>query len=155
PRLERRHATRHPMNGSLNAIVPMACVTAAGIAAIVAEAFREPGERMPIGGLGAVGLIGAAIASLLLWGRDATSFGVVAADTSALSVPGILTVVGLLPIALWGPTIAREPPPGGDYSPLMFFSFPGLLLRAPAPVPPLFSPAPKVLSPGVYVLRGI
>ena len=45
--------------GGMNAIVPMACVTAAGIAAMVAEAFREPGERMPIGGLGVIGLVGA------------------------------------------------------------------------------------------------
>ena len=34
------------MTPSLNAIVPMACVTAAGIAAMVAESFRDPGERM-------------------------------------------------------------------------------------------------------------
>jgi hypothetical protein len=33
---------------------------------MVAEAFREPGERMPIAPLGIVGLAGAAIASLLL-----------------------------------------------------------------------------------------
>ena len=46
------------MRSSFNAIVPMACVTAAGIAAMVAEAFRERGERMPIGGLGVVGLAG-------------------------------------------------------------------------------------------------
>ena len=31
------------MTSSLNAIVPMACVTAAAIAAMVAEAFRDPG----------------------------------------------------------------------------------------------------------------
>ena len=43
---------------SLNAIVPMLCVTAAAIAAMVAEAFRAPGERMPIGPLGAIGLVG-------------------------------------------------------------------------------------------------
>ena len=49
------------MARSLNAIVPMACVTAAGIAAMVAEAFRDPGERMPIAGLGVVGLVGAGI----------------------------------------------------------------------------------------------
>ena len=40
------------MAASFNAIVPMACVTAAGIAAMVAEAFRAPGERMPIAPLG-------------------------------------------------------------------------------------------------------
>ena len=56
---------------------PWLCVTAAGIAAMMAEAFRAPGERMPIGPLGAIGLVGAAIATALLWDRNATSFGVV------------------------------------------------------------------------------
>src|SRR5229473_2357089 len=61
------------MFSSLNAIVPMACVTAAGIAAMTAEAFRAPGERMPIAPLGAIGLAGAAVASLLLWDHNARS----------------------------------------------------------------------------------
>jgi hypothetical protein len=39
-----------------NAIVPMACVAAAAIAAMIAEAFSVPGERMPIAPLGAIGL---------------------------------------------------------------------------------------------------
>ena len=68
--------------GAFNAIVPMACITAAGIAAMVAEAFREPGEQMPIGGLGIVGLIGAALAAFLLWGRNATSFCRIGIDSA-------------------------------------------------------------------------
>src|SRR6516165_7632634 len=65
---------------SLNAVVPMACVTAAAIAAMTAEAFRDRDERMPIGPLGAIGLIGAAVAAMALWNHNATSFGVVVAD---------------------------------------------------------------------------
>jgi hypothetical protein len=61
------------MPSSLNAIVPMLCVTAAAIASMVAEAFREPGEQMPIAPLGAIGLTGAAVASVLLWGRSAST----------------------------------------------------------------------------------
>ena len=95
------------MMSSFNAIVPMACVTAAGIAAMVAEAFRDPGERMPIAGLGAVGLVGAAVATLLLWNHNASSFGVVSADNFGLFVTAILILVGLLSLAISGPTIAR------------------------------------------------
>ena len=120
------------MNGTLNAIVPMACVTAAGIAAMVAEAFREPGERMPLGGLGAVGLIGAALASFLLWGRETTSFGVVAADNFGLFVTWILIAVGLLSLALSGPTIERERLPAGEYYALMLFALAGMMLMATA-----------------------
>src|SRR5262249_31688637 len=121
-----------PMTPSLNAIVPMACVTAAGVAAMVAEAFREPAERMPIGGLGAVGLIGAAIAASLLWGRDATSFGLVAADNFGLFVTWILIIVGLLSLAISGPTVDRERLPGGEYYALMLFAIAGMMLMATA-----------------------
>ncbi len=88
----------------------MACVTAAGIAAMVAEAFRDPGERMPIAGLGVVGLLGAAFATVLLWNHNASSFGVVVADNFGLFVTGMLIVVGLLSLAISGPTIERERP---------------------------------------------
>src|SRR6187397_2084273 len=40
---------------SLSAVVPMACVAAAAIASMTAEAFRSPGERMPIGPLRIIG----------------------------------------------------------------------------------------------------
>ena len=143
------------MMGTFNAIVPMACVTAAGIAAMVAEAFREPGERMPIGGLGIVGLIGAAVATFLLWGRNATSFGMVAADNFGLFVTWILIVVGILSIALSGPTIDREALPGGEYYSLMLLSIAGMILMATATDLLLIFLALEILSLGVYVLTGI
>jgi len=143
------------MNGSFNAIVPMACVTAAGIAAMVAEAFRAPGERMPLGGLGVVGLIGAAIASWLLWGHHIVSFGVVAADNFGLFVTWILIVVGLLSIGISGPTIEREQLPAGEYYALMLFSLAGMILMATATDLLVIFLALEVLSLAVYVLTGI
>jgi NADH-quinone oxidoreductase subunit N len=143
------------MMQSLNAIVPMACVTAAGIAAMVAEAFRDPGERMPIAGLGVVGLVGAAIASLLLWGRGATSFDVVSADNFGLFITGILIVVALLSLAISGPTIDRERLPRGEYYALMLFATAGMMLMATALDLLLIFLALEVLSLAVYVLTGI
>jgi len=143
------------MMSSFNAIVPMACVTAAGIAAMVAEAFRDPGERMPIGGLGAVGLLGAAIATWLLWDRNAVSFGVVSADKFGLFVTGILIVVGLLSLAISGPTIERERLPRGEYYALMLFAIAGMMLMATATDLLVIFLALEVLSLAVYVLTGI
>ena len=120
------------MSPSLNAVVPMACITAAGIAAMTAEAFRAPGERMSIGPLGIVGLIGAAVATFLLWGHDAGSFGVVRADNFALFVTGVLIVVGVLSIAVAGPGIERDRLPGGEYYALLLFSLAGMVLMAMA-----------------------
>ena len=148
--------------GGFNAIVPMACVTAAGIAAMVAEAFRDPGERTPIAGLGVIGLVGAAIATLLLWTYDSSpgalpmsSFGVVAADRFGLFVTGILIVVGLLSIAISGPTIERERLPGGEYYALMLFALAGMMLMATATDLLVIFLALEVLSLAVYVLTGI
>jgi NADH-quinone oxidoreductase subunit N len=130
-------------------------VTAAGIAAMVAEALREPGERMPIAGLGAVGLVGAAIASLLLWNRGASSFGVVVADNFGLFVTLILVIIGLLSLALSGPTIEREQLPQGEYYTLMLFALAGMILMATASDLLVIFLALEVMSLAVYVLTGI
>jgi len=143
------------MISSLNAVVPMLCVTAAGLAAMVAEAFRDPGERMPIAGLGVVGLLGAAIASLLLWDRNVSSFGVVTADNFGLFVTWILIIVGLLSVTLAGPTIERERLPLGEFYALTLFSLGGMMLMATASDLLIIFLALEVLSIPVYVLTGI
>ena len=143
------------MLSSFSAIVPMACVTAAAVAAMTAEAFRAPGERMPIGPLGAIGLVGAAVASFLLWNAHATSFGVVVADNFGLFVTGILIVIGLLSLAAAGPTIERERLPGGEYYALMLFAIAGMMLMATASDLLVIFLALEVLSLAVYVLTGI
>src|SRR3954452_20109183 len=143
------------MTPSLNAIVPMACVTAAGIAAMVAESFRDPGERMPIAGLGGVGLLGAAFATFLLWNHNASSFGVVAADNLGLFVTATLIVVGVLSLAISGPTVERERLPGGEYYALMLFALAGMMLMATATDLLVIFLALEVLSLAVYVLTGI
>ena len=143
------------MMQSFNAIVPMACVTAAGIAAMVAEAFRDPGERMPIGGLGLVGFAGAAIAAVFLWNRNASSFDVVAADNFGLFVTGILILVGVLSLAISAPTIDREGLPRGEYYALMLFATAGMMLMATASDLLVIFLALEVLSLAVYVLTGI
>src|SRR5262245_44019028 len=143
------------MMQSLNAIVPMACVTAAGIAAMVLEALRYPGERMPVAGLGIIGLTGAAVASLFLWNQGLTSFDLVLADNFGLFVTWILIIVGLLSLAISGPTVDRERLPAGEYYALMLFATAGMMLMATASDLLLIFLALEVLSLAVYVLTGI
>src|SRR5205809_3017500 len=143
------------MLSSFNAIVPMACVTAAGIAAMTAEAFREPGEEMPIGPLGVVGLLGAAVASILLWNNNSSSFGVVVADNFGLFVTWVLIIIGLLSLAISAPTIERERLPQGEYYALMLFALAGMMLMATASDLLVIFLALEVLSLAVYVLTGI
>jgi NADH-quinone oxidoreductase subunit N len=140
---------------ALQALVPMACVTAAAIAAMLAEAFRERGERMPIGPLGVVGLAGAALATFALWDHRTSSFGVVQADNFGLFVTGILVIVGLLSLAISGPTVERERLPQGEYYALMLFGLAGMMLMATASDLLVIFLALEVLSLAVYVLTGI
>ena len=133
----------------------MACVTAAAIAAMTAEAFRSPGERMPIGPLGLIGLLGAAAAAILLWDRHAASFGVVVADNFSLFVTGTLIVVGVLSLAISGPIVERDGLPAGEYYALMLFALAGMILMAMASDLLVIFLALEVLSLAVYVLTGI
>ena len=143
------------MMATLSAIVPMACVAAAALAAMVAEAFRDPHERMPIGPLGAIGLVGAGVATVVLWNHPAASFGLVSADRFGLFVTGILVVVGLLSLMVSEPTIDRERLPRGEYYALMLFAVSGMMLMATASDLVLIFLALEVLSLAVYVLTGI
>ena len=143
------------MFSSFLAIVPMCCVTATAIAAMIAEAFCEPGERMPIGPLGVIGLVGAGVASAALWNSHATSFGVVAADNFGLFVTWILIVIGVLSLAFSAPTVEREGLPRGEYYALMLFAVAGMMLMATATDLLVIFLALEVLSLAVYVLTGI
>jgi NADH-quinone oxidoreductase subunit N len=140
---------------SLNAVVPLTCVIAAGLAALVAEAFRDPGENMPIGPLGAIGLLGAGVATVLLWNGNASSFDLVLADNFGLFVTGVLVVVGLLSLAVAGPAIERAGLPRGEYYALTLFATGGMILMATATDLLLIFLALEVLSLAVYVLTGI
>src|SRR6476620_4260847 len=77
-------------------IIPIVIVGLSAAAAMLAEAFRQRGERMPIAGLGLIGLVGAAIASGCLWNSDAHSMGVIRSDNFALS---LFAICGMMMMA--------------------------------------------------------
>jgi len=137
------------------AVVPMLIVTLAGVAAMLAEAFRDPGERMPIGGLGVIGLLGAGVASVLLWGRGASSFEVIRADDFALFVNVILVMAGVLTIVFSADVVEREELPSGEYYALTLFAIAGMMLMAAAVDLLVLFLGLEVLSLSVYVLTGI
>ena len=117
-------------NTDLDAIVPMLCVTLAALASMGAEAFRKPGEKMPIGGLGIVGLIGAAASTAMLWNRNSDGFGVIVADNFGLFVTMTLVIVGILTIMFSSQVVHGDEYPKGEYYTLLLFSivarWPGL-----------------------------
>jgi len=140
---------------NLQAIMPMLIVTLAACATMLAESFRRKGEQMPLGGLGVIGLVGAAVASVLLWNRNETSFGVVLADDFALFVTLVLALVGVLTIVFSSQVVEREGLPAGEYYTLMLFSVAGMMLMASATDLLVIFLALEIMSLAVYVLTGI
>jgi NADH-quinone oxidoreductase subunit N len=143
------------LNSNLDAIVPMLCITLAALVTMIAEAFRKRGERMPIGLLGIMGLLGAAASSAVLWDRNASGFGVIVADNFGLFVTLTLVVVGILTIMFSGPVVARDGLPQGEYYSLILFSLVGMIMMATANDLLVVFIALEVLSLAVYVLTGI
>ena len=140
---------------SLTAIVPILCVVAAAVAAMLAEAFRDKGERLPIAGLGVIGLAGALVTAALLWNRHATGFGVVVADNFGLFVTIVLAVIGLLTMMYSPRIVRRDDLPEGEYFALTLFALAGMMLMAIATDLVILFLALEVFSLAVYVLTGI
>jgi NADH-quinone oxidoreductase subunit N len=140
---------------ALNGIIPVICVTLAGLACMLAEALRRPGERMPIGGLGLFGLVGAGVAIVLLWGGRVRSFGVVTADDFGLFVQFVLVGVGVLTIVFSSKPVEREGLPGGEYYALMLFALAGMMLMAVASDLLVIFLSLEVFSLALYVLTGL
>ena len=143
------------LDSSLAALVPAICVTLAALAAMVMEAFRRRDERLPIGLLGIIGLATALAACVVLWGHNASSFGLVRADNFGLFASATIIVVGILTIALSPPSIEREALPAGDYYAVMLFAIVGMILMAMAVDLLTIFLALEILSVGVYVLTGM
>ncbi len=144
------------ISGQLDAIIPMLCVTLAGLVVLLAEAFRGRGEKMPIGGLAIIGLVGAGIATLLLWDSGAEdSFGVVTADKFGLFVNMVLVGVGLLTVVFSSQTIERDRLPAGEYYAMILFALVGMMLMAQATDLLVIFLALETMSIAVYILTGM
>ena len=137
------------------AIIPLVIVALSGTAAMLAEAFRQPGERMPIAGLGLIGLAGAALASVFLWDSDARSFGVIRSDNFALFINLILCVIGVLTMLFSNEVVEREQLPAGEYYALTLYGICGMMMMAAADDLLVIFLALEVLSLSVYVLTGL
>ena len=138
-----------------SAIIPIVIVVLSAIAALLAEAVRQEGERMPIAGFGLIGLTGAAVASVFLWNGDTRSFGVIRADNFALFINMILCIVGVLTMLFSNEVVEREQIPAGEYYALTLFAISGMMMMAAATDLLVIFVALEILSLSVYVLTGI
>lgn len=142
-------------SGQFDAVIPIICVTLAGLVVLLAEAFRRKGEHMPIGGLAIIGLLGAGAASILLWDSNAESFGAVTADNFALFVNLVLVGVGILTVVFSSQTVDRDRLPAGEYYAMLLFAIVGMMLMGQATDLLVIFLALETMSIAVYILTGI
>jgi NADH-quinone oxidoreductase subunit N len=136
-------------------IVPVLIVALSACAVLLAEAFRKPGDWMPVGWLGLIGVIGGAITSISLWDRNATGFGVVILDNYAIFFNVMICAIGFLTILISSGTAERDHLPTGEYYALMLFSLAGMMMMGSTRDLLVVFIALEIMSLGVYVLTGI
>jgi NADH-quinone oxidoreductase subunit N len=143
------------LNSMFDAIVPLLCVTAGALAVMLIEAWRQPGERLPVGSGGLIALAGAAVGLVFLWDRNATSFEVIVADNFAIFICLILVIVGVLTILFSSQVVERDGLPAGEYYAILLFGIAGMMMMAMANDLLVIFVALEILSLAVYVLTGI
>jgi len=157
------------ISAEFDAVVPVICVTVAGLVVLLAEAFRDKDEQIPLAPLAVIGLVGALITSapwpsfvtqLLginpsLWSRNAASFGVVTADNFSLFVTSLLSIVGIITVVFSVDTVRRDRLPAGEYYATVLFAIVGMMLMAQATDLLLIFLALETMSIAVYVLTGM
>jgi NADH-quinone oxidoreductase subunit N len=143
------------LTSEFDAIVPMLCVTLAALVSMLAEAFREKDERMPMAVWGLIGLTGSVVSSALLWNRAASGFGVIVADNFGIFVTVTLAVVGALTLLFSAPIVERDGLPAGEYYALVLFAIVGMMMMATARDLLVIFVALEILSLAVYVLTSI
>ena len=111
---------------------------------------------MPIGALGLIGLGFALAGTRAALGPQRVQLRrTLQADNFGLFITVTLIVVGVLTIALSGPTIEREGLPAGEYYALTLFAIAGMMMMATATDLLLIFLALEILSLAVYVLTGM
>jgi NADH-quinone oxidoreductase subunit N len=143
------------MLNDIIAIVPVLIVVLSGCAILLAEAFRRPGEWMPMSWLGLIGTVGGIVTSLSLWDRHAVGFGVVIVDNFSVFFNVTICAIGLLTILISTGTAERDRLPTGEYYALVMFSLSGMMLMGSTRDLLVIFLALEIMSLGVYVLTAV
>jgi NADH-quinone oxidoreductase subunit N len=137
-------------------IVPVLIVVLSACAVLLAEAFRKPGEQMPVALLGVIGLVGGIITSVSLWDQpDLVGFGVIVVDRYTVFFNVVICAIGLLTILISSGAVERDRLPVGEYYALMLFAVSGMMLMGATRDLLIIFLALEIMSLSVYVLTGL
>ncbi len=140
------------------AVAPVLMVTLAACATMLAEALRKQtdlhvGQWFAVYGI--IGLTGAIWASVDLWNRSLTGFGVITIDNFTVFCNITICAIGILTILLSVGNAERDHLPSGEYYTLMLFAIAGMMLMASTTDLLVMFIALEIMSLGVYVMTAL
>jgi NADH-quinone oxidoreductase subunit N len=136
-------------------VIPVLIVSLSACAVLLAEAFRQRGEWMPVGWLALIGVMGGLVTSAALWNRNAVGFGVLVLDNFAIFFNVLICSIGLLTILMSSGTAERDHLPLGEYYALVLFALAGMMLMASTRDLLIVFIGLEVMSLSVYVLTSL
>ena len=141
---------------SYHAILPETILSVVAILIMMLDAFSRRLERRLVGAVSIIGLLGAAVALISLWGRDGeTSFsGMIITDDFRLFFSLIFVLVSTLIVMISLRWIEDEKLPKGEYFALLLFATTGMLFMASANDLVMIFLGLEITSIATYVLCG-
>lgn len=145
-----------PLNIDYHAVLPETITATVAIIIMLVDAFSHRIERKIAGIISLLGIIGAAVAVITLWGQNGkTSFsGMIITDDFRLFFALIFLVVTLLIILISLRWVEDESLPTGEYFALLLFATTGMLFMSAANDLVMVFLGLEITSISTYVLCG-
>jgi NADH-quinone oxidoreductase subunit N len=140
-------------------IMPEMIVCVVGVVVMMLDAFARPSQRWITGGISLAGLVGAGIASVMMWmnwtGAPSSGFnGMIVLDELRLSFTLIFLFVSALTILISMVWVDNEKLPAGEFHALLLFATAGMMLMASGNDLVVIFLGLEILSIATYVLCG-
>ena len=140
-------------------ILPELIVCIVAVLVMLLDAFARPSQRWLTGGLSLAGLVGAGVASVMMWmnwtGVPSSDFnGMIVLDELRLSFTLIFLLVSALTILISMIWVENEKLPAGEFHALLLFATAGMMLMASGNDLVIIFLGLEILSIATYVMCG-
>ncbi len=141
---------------ALGALLPVLVILGTGALVLVLDLLPPRHSKEHLGGVALLGIVGALLASLWQWGKEARAFrDMVLLDGYALFFDVIICYAAALAVLLSMDYLRRNGVESGEYYALVLFSTAGMMLLASAGDLIVVFLAIELMSLSLYVLAGL
>lgn len=139
-----------------SSVMPSIILTLVGMIVLCWDLWMKEQDRKYLAWLSLVGVVGAALVSCSLWGRNESAFnGMLALDAYALFFNLIICLATGMTILMSRNYVESHELPAGEYYALLLFAAVGMMLMAAATDLIVIFLGLETMSIAVYVLAGI